>query len=332
MSPPFKLGKLTRKRADGSSHWSYCVTWWEAQGRRRYSLDTQDQPTAEAKARAVYADRDKASTAKVDTVGVCVGLYLDSLGGQRDEARKRAAWKAASGFWGAIPVAVVDDALSKSYIEWRKRALNTVRNELSLVRTALHWKLGKEKAPKVCIPGIPDSSVEHLSKDQFRQFLDGCASPHVRLFAILGITTGARKTALLEAKWDQWDAERRQLNLNAVGRVQSHKRRALVALNDRAMEALREAKAGAVTDYIIEFRGDRLLDIKKGFAAAADRSGIKAHPHALRHSAACWMAEARVPMAEIASFLGHRDINTTTRIYARYHPDHLRQAAGALTW
>ncbi|MFK4794789.1 tyrosine-type recombinase/integrase [Sphingobium sp. ZW T5_29] len=331
MSRPFKLGRLTRKRADGSSQWSYCVTWWEPQGRRRYSLDTQDQPTAEAKARQVYADRDK-DKAAADTVGVCVGLYLDSLGGQGDEKRKREAWKAAQGFWAAIPVAVVDEGLSASYQQWRAKSINTMRNELSLIRTALHWMCGKDNAPKVIVPGIPPSDVGHLTKAEFRDFLAGCASPHVKLFSILGVTTGARKSALLEAKWDQVDFDRCQLNLNAAGRVQSHKKRALVALNDRAMEALREAKAGATTEYVVEFRGDRLRDIKKGIAAAADRTGIKVHPHMFRHSAAVWMAEARVPMAEIASFLGHSNVHTTTSIYARYHPDHLRQAAGALTW
>ena len=75
-----------------------------------------------------------------------------------------------------------------------------------------------------------------------------------------------------------------------------------------------------------------MLDIKKGIAAAALRSGIKVHPHMFRHSAAVWMAEDRVPMAEIASFLGHRDLNITVRIYAKYHPEYLRQAARSLAW
>ncbi len=331
MSPAFRIGKLTRKRADGSSYWSYCVAWYVPGGRVRQTLDTQDRPTAEAKARKAYADRDKGNAARVDTVGVCVSLYLDSLDGTKDEKRKREAWKQAKAFWEAVPISVIDPGLSSSYLKWRNRAVNTCRNELATIRTALHWMLGKD-APKIVVPGIPESNVGHLTKLQFREFLEGCASPHVKLFSILGVTTGARKSALLEAKWDQVDWGRRQLNLNAAGRVQSHKKRALVALNDRAIEALREARGGATTEYIIEFRGDRLLDIRGGISAAATRVSIKVHPHMFRHSAAVWMAEDRVPMPEIAAFLGHGDMMTTTRIYARYHPDHLRQAAGALTW
>ena len=47
-------------------------------------------------------------------------------------------------------------------------------------------------------------------------------------------------------------------------------------------------------------------------------------------TAAVWMAEAGVPMADIAHYFGHDDSRITTRIYARYAPDHLRDAAEAL--
>jgi len=45
-----------------------------------------------------------------------------------------------------------------------------------------------------------------------------------------------------------------------------------------------------------------------------------------------WMAEDRVPMSEIAAFLGHRDSAVTSKVYARYNPDFLRGAARSLTW
>ena len=42
------------------------------------------------------------------------------------------------------------------------------------------------------------------------------------------------------------------------------------------------------------------------------------------------IAEAGVPMGEIAAMLGHRDSRTTERVYARLSPIYLRGAAGAL--
>lgn len=59
---------------------------------------------------------------------------------------------------------------------------------------------------------------------------------------------------------------------------------------------------------------------------------IRCHPHMFRHSAAVWMAGDRVPMAEMAAFLGDRDARITIRVYARFHPDYLRIAAQSLNW
>ena len=332
----YRIGRLTRTRADGSAYWAFCVTWRTPQGRKRYSLDTTDRVVAGTKARIVW---DKLQGVKVmETVGDYVDAYLgpvERLDPVPDAKRKREAWAAAKGYWAHLKPSLVDEAVSLGYPAWRNRSANTHRQELSLIRTALNWAVANNhltKAPKITLPAMPETSVGHLTKVQFRQFLLGCGMPHVKLFAMLGVTTGGRKSAILQAKWTQVDFDRALLQLNPEGRKQNSKYRATVPLNDLIMPALREAKEGAVTEYIIEHRGAPLLDIKKGIAAASKRSGVYAHPHMFRHSAAVWMAEDRVPMSEIASFLGHRDINVTIRIYARYHPDYLREAARSLTW
>ena len=333
MSNPYAIGKLTRQRSDGARYWSYCIQWWEGGSRKRYSLGTTDRVAAEALARKVWANMRQPTN--METVGHLVSAYLDSLDGQRDEKRKREAWVKAKEYWGDLQPANIDQQVSLAYPDWRKRSVNTVRQELSLVRVALHWAEAEkhiDKAPKIKLPPMPETKVGHLTKPDFRKFLAGCSAPHVKLFAILAVTTGGRKSAILEAKWDQVDFNRALFMLNAEGRKQNSKYRATVPLNDMIMPALREAKAGAMSEYIIEHRGDGMRSISNGVAAAAQRSGVKCHPHMFRHSAAVWMAEDRVPMSEIASFLGHRDINVTIRVYARYHPDYLREAARSLTW
>jgi integrase len=58
----------------------------------------------------------------------------------------------------------------------------------------------------------------------------------------------------------------------------------------------------------------------------------KLEPNAVHgRTAAVWMAEAGVPMPEIAQCLGHRNSRTTERVYARYSPDYLQGAARALS-
>ena len=52
-------------------------------------------------------------------------------------------------------------------------------------------------------------------------------------------------------------------------------------------------------------------------------------PHILRHSAAVHMAEKGRSMEELQRFLGHSDINVTRKIYARFSPSYLKEAAEA---
>lgn len=335
MESSYSIGKLTRTRADGTRYWSFCVIWREPGGkRRRVSLGTTSRSEAEAAARRTIHEV-KQEVRQLRTVGDLVEAYLNTLGGERQEARKRECWAAAKAYWADIRPGLVDAQVCRDYLGWRSRAINTMRHELSLVRTAMNWAVAErhlDVAPPVKLPAMPETTVGHVSKDEFRRFLEGCASEHIRLFSMLAVTTGGRKSAILEAKWEQVDFSRALLNLNSVGRRQNSKFRATVPLNDHILPALRIAYGRRTTEFLIEHRGRRCKDIKKGFAAAAERSGVQMHPHMLRHTAAVWMAEDRVPMAEIASFLGHRDINVTVRVYARFHPDYLRNAARSLSW
>ena len=102
-------------------------------------------------------------------------------------------------------------------------------------------------------------------------------------------------------------------------------------MNKRARRYLKVLKAASTCPFVIEWGGSRVLSVKKGFAAAAKRAGIKnITPHILRHTAASWMAMAGVPMFEISRYLGHSDTRVTERRYAKLSPEYLRKAAKAL--
>jgi integrase len=345
-SQQWRLGKLTRGRTDGSAYWSWCIIWNKSDGGRgRVSLGTTDKAAAQTLAREFWS---KLTLSSVETVGQVIDAYLATLPDPRAKPdmntasaikgsfRKHTSWKAAKPFWGNLTMDQIDEQTSGDYVDWRKRASNTLRNELGLIRTALNWAAKRKlipSAPRIVLPAMPESTVEHLSKPQFRKFLAGCRAPHVVLFAQLAVLTGGRAKALLELTWDRVDLERGLLTLNPPGRVQkANKTRATVPLNDRAMSLLGEARAGATSDFVIEHNGGPIGDIKKGILAASQRSGVHASPHVFRHSAAVWMAEDRTPMDEIARFLGHTDTRITSRVYAKFSPDYLRRAAKSLDW
>jgi integrase len=204
------------------------------------------------------------------------------------------------------------------------------------MKAAVKWAVGAgalDALPALPMPPMEESRVEHLTKAEFRQFLEGCEAEHVRLFAILAVTTGARTAAILQLTWPQVDLARCIADFNPPTlERRKHKTRAIVPLNGPAMQALREAVKVRTTDHVIEYAGRPIASIKTGVRLASERSRVPVHPHMFRHSAAVWMAEARVPLDEIARFLGHSNVEITRNVYAKFNPDYLQQAATALDW
>ena len=310
------------------------IVWFEGGRRHRHSLGTTDRASAEAAARAFWQRRSVGG--KVTTVGQAVALYIAAKRGIASIDRVEMSWKAATPYWDKMPIARIDVQTSVDYRERRAhcRAI-TVRNELAIIRAALNWAEKHKiigKAPFIQMPPLPASNVGHITKPEFRKLLESAVSPHITLFMQVAIGTGARSNAILDLTWDRVDFAARLITLNPIERVQTSKYRATVPMNDQLHDLLIEAKSGALSEYVIEHGRDRIASIKKGFGATAKRAGVKVSPHMLRHSAAVWMAEAGTPMPQIARFLGHTDSRITERVYARFSPSFLRQAAEALTW
>lgn len=267
-----------------------------------------------------------------------MAYYLEKKADIASIKRARVAWKAAEPFWKNIPISRVDKPMAQDYRDSRAHCKAvTVRNELAVIRAALNLCAEDKlitKAPFVQMPKLPTGQVRSLTKAQFRKLVEGTkkGSPHIALFMQLAVATGARMTALLELQWSQVDLEARRIYLNPEDRIQTSKGRAIVPINDQLFEALSEAEEAATCEYVIEHNGKRVGSIKTAWNNAVRRSGIRATPHMLRHSAAVWMAEAGNPMPVIAQYLGHTDSRITERTYARFSPDYLRGASEALTW
>jgi site-specific recombinase XerD len=66
-----------------------------------------------------------------------------------------------------------------------------------------------------------------------------------------------------------------------------------------------------VSDYVASYNGYPLGSIKKAFARTVEAAklGKDVAPYTLRHTVASWLAQAGVPLVEIASSLHHADIS-----------------------
>lgn len=212
-----------------------------------------------------------------------------------------------------------------------KVAPGTIRKELGLLRAALNRAERDgiiERAPFIQLPPAPPPRDRRLTKEEATALMFACEHTHLLLFVMLAYYTAARSSAILSLKWSQVDLEKRQIDLGGTGR---QKRRAVVAMADNLGVALYQAKQAALSPYVVEYGGRRVTTIKKGFKAACVRAGIEdCSPHVLRHTAASLMAARGVPLDKIAQVLGHTNPSVTYRVYARFRPDHLRDAVDAL--
>jgi integrase len=248
-------------------------------------------------------------------------------------------WKALKDRFGPMAADAITVQDCRAHVAERRKAGikdGTIHTELGHLRMVLRWaeKQGTiRKASFIERPSKPKPKEEHLSRQQARALINAAPLPHLRLYTILALGTGARNAALLDLTWDRCDFDRGLIDLRNPEITTPHKGRAIVPMNRTVQTALLETSQGALTKYVIERAGNKLGSVKRGLASAAKRAGIAhASPHMLRHSAAVHMAEAGVTMDEIAQYLGHDDVKVTRRTYARFSPDYLRGAATALEY
>jgi integrase len=318
------------------------VRWKEpGQGAdRALSLRTADA----GEAAALFTEYLNAKARLAQPAGPAIGAlftdYQDRL--NRDAARPdraATAWKALAPHFAHCRPAQVTELSCRAYAAGRTQAgvrPATIAKELEILRAALRHaarkKLTDQKA-EFWFPPVPERPHRHLTREEASRLEAACKSPHVKLFIILALTTAGRREALLSLTWDRVDFANRRIDLAAPGASSRRKNRATVPMNPRAEAALREAQACAASTHVIEYAGARIRSIRTAFREAVLAAGVApCTPHTLRHTAAVWMAQQRVPMSEIARYLGHTDSRITERTYARYSPDYLQGAAGALDW
>lgn len=295
---------------------------------RRTALRTKDRETAERR----LIDFEASLRRKATTVSEIMELYLADKAALAGGERARYAWKRLAPVFGHLRPDQVDRPICRAYTLQRRRAKaldGTIIKELSALRAALRWQ-DKNTTAIVEMPPAPPPRSRHLTREQYRALRDAARqTPHLFAFVVVAYTTAGRASAVLELTWDRVDFDAGVIRLG-LGDTRA-KGRATVPMTDSAREALIEARAAALSDYVIEYAGRRVLSVKRAFAAAAERAGVPwCTPHVLRHSAAVHMAESGIPMAEVAQYLGHSSESVTYRVYARFSPDYLRRAASAL--
>lgn len=309
------------------------IEYHNAAGRRfRRSLGTSDRGLAEARARDYWSVITAAPTERVRDLWTV--YERDRRKEVANKERLKPTWAALSPHFGhRLGTAITADDC-REYHKARKKAGksdSTARTELELLRACLNRTLGS-RAPSLWMPPAAKPRSNFLTAEDLAKVHADARSPHIELFIELAIATGSRMSAILDLTWDRVDLDNGFVDLMPAGRIVTNKQRAVVPVTKRALKALKEAEKGSLSNHVIEFNGKPIKSVKKALERISERTGVDFSPHVLRHTAGVWMAKADVPMQKIAQYLGHTSSKVTERVYARYSPSFMRDAADALEW
>ncbi|MGQ4813096.1 tyrosine-type recombinase/integrase [Agrobacterium vitis] len=308
---------------------------FERDGKRcRFSLGTDDARKAYLIAPALYAELTRPAGRTVKDLWEA---YTRDKEGKAVLSTMRHTWKALAERFGSRDGESITREDCREHTKARRSARisdGTIHTELGHLRTVLKWAEANrliDRAPAIERPVKPDPKDRHLTRLEAQAILAAAKTPHLKIAIHLMLGTAARVTAILELTWDRVDFERKLIHLRDPSDKVARKGRAIVPINGTLMAALQEAKAGAMTEYVVEWGGSPIKSLKRGIATAAREAGVPdVSAHVFRHTASVWMAEAGVPMEEISQYLGHSNVDVTRKVYARYSPNHLRKAASAL--
>jgi integrase len=317
----------------------FYVTWTERGRSRECSAGTADREQAEIFF-AEWLQRRGRRAGPSDPAAILVTDMLNEYLQQRGPkvaATERIAYAvlALTDFFEGNSVAEVTPQTCGRYAEKRGRSAGTVRRELGVLRAAINYahKNGRITRPvAVELPERPDPRDRWLTRAEAARLIRAARTPQARLylplFILIGLYTGRRKEAILSLRWPQVNLDARTINFELAGRRRTNKKRGIIPVPPRLLPHLRRAKKrGTEIGYVLHVNGDRLGDIKKGFAAACERAGIEgASPHTLKHTAATWLMQAGTDPWQAAGFLS-TSVETLLRVYGHHHPDHQREAA-----
>lgn len=261
--------------------------------------------------------------------------------GKVNIARMREVEKTINKVWGEfLPDQITPAEVRKFIKSGKTRGLSnaTIRSDLAYLTAALSFAVGARlipTAPVIEKPEAPRPRDRWLTRAEADRLITHAEAFHVKLFIALAIATAGRPKHILELTWERINFQSRQINLDNPSKDRTAKGRALVPMNELALVHLQIAKeardAGSECPFVVNYLDKKVESVRKGIAAAAKRAGIEdVTPYVLRHTAGVWMAQAGVPLAKIAEYMGHTSIETTRKNYAKFYPDHLKDAAAAL--
>jgi integrase len=318
--PNPKLVKIPGRR-------KYYIRWTENRRSKVASTGTESEAEAEQCLNAFVASIN--ALPDQPTISDLLDLRLKARGPYVANVKNLTTFaKPLKKYFGHYQPHQVTPAVQAGYIGFRGGKIPTVKRELEELRAALAVV---DDPPKIIIPKAAPPRERFLSQEEGKRLADCAGAAHIRLFILIGLSTGARKGAILGLTWDRVDLKHRRIDFRDPEKRETKKRRGVVRISPELVAALRDQKQFARTKNVIEFHGKPVGDIRYGFRLAAERAEVPwATAHIMKHSVISWLAEDGFTIDQIADFTA-TNRQTVDRIYRKFNPDYLSDLAESLS-
>jgi integrase len=263
-------------------------------------------------------------------------------------------------WWAGKLLSEVVESNCRAYVEWRtaqaikafrKRPARTIsdqtaRHELKTLRTAINWYNRQHQLavkPAVWLPpkAAPRQDYWLTTSQVAARIRAARARPethHLVRLILIGFYSGTRPGAIMRLRWlpspvDGWiDVERGLLHRRGEGAPESKKRRPTAPIHERLLRHVRhwqkiDAAKGIAS--VIHYDGRPIAGkVRRSWETVRKLAGhsTKDSPHVLRHTAATWLMQSGVDLAQISGYLG-MTVETLQSTYGHHHPDFMRDAA-----
>ena len=212
---------------------------------------------------------------------------------------------------------------AESGIYQANRVLERIR---AIYNKAIEW--GWEGTnPTLGIKKFKEKSRQRfLRKDEIPRFFKALTEEEnttVRDYILISLLTGARRTNVLQMKWDEVNFNLSEWHIKETKNGEPH----TIPLTSSALEILQTRRKGAESPYVFPGSGKagHLADPKKAWKRILSRAEITdLRIHDLRRTLGSWMGALGATTAIIGKTLAHKS-SEATKVYERIDIDPVRE-------
>lgn len=173
---------------------------------------------------------------------------------------------------------------------------------------------------------LNNARLRFLEKDEIVKLLSYCHG-HIKGIVIVALNTGMRKGEILGLKWRDVDIKRNILYLHDTKNGEKRE----VPINEQVKTVLIKTRKHPQSEYVFNYKGRRIADIKKAYFTAVRKSGIKDFTfHDLRHTFASHLVMSGIDLNTVRELLGHKSLQMTLR-YSHLSAIHKHKAVEVLS-